>query len=325
MVVKKLLFMSKLLVCLIFLTGCQADISKPVVYPRENLPVPEVYFCQVDNCSDHLIGLINSADESIFCAFFDLDLKNVISSLEDKSKELQVRIVIDNENFQEQLPPQILRKDTSSQYSHNKFCVFDEKVVFTGSFNPTERGNAENDNNIVIINSRYISSNYRDEFDELWQGIFGKGKNVSNPVVYLNTTRVENYFCPEDMCAERIIQNIGQAKESIHFMTFSFTHEGIADSILFKDIVIKGIFEKIQAGSRYSQYDRFKDFGLEVKKDTNPANMHHKVFIIDKKIVVTGSFNPSQNADRENDENILIIHNAEIAQRYLDEFERVWQ
>ena len=36
--------------------------------------------------------------------------------------------------------------------------------------------------------------------------------------------------------------------------------------------------------------------------------MHHKVFIIDEEIVITGSFNPSKNADTRNDENILIIN-----------------
>ena len=52
-------------------------------------------------------------------------------------------------------------------------------------------------------------------------------------------------------------------------MTFSFTDEEIADTILFKNIDIKGIFETVQAGSQYSQYKRMKDFGMDVKKDKN--------------------------------------------------------
>ena len=65
-------------------------------------------------------------------------------------------------------------------------------------------------------------------------------------------------------------------------------------------------------------------FGLDVIKDKNKFMMHHKVFIIDKKIVVTGSFNPTGNGDTNNDENILIIHDEGVAQKYLKEFERVW-
>jgi len=52
--------------------------------------------------------------------------------------------------------------------------------------------------------------------------------------------------------------------------------------------------------------------------------MHHKVFIIDNETVITGSFNPTKNADLRNDENILIIHNKWIAKKYLKEFEKVW-
>ena len=51
--------------------------------------------------------------------------------------------------------------------------------------------------------------------------------------------------------------------------------------------------------------------------------MHHKVIIIDEKIVITGSYNFSRSAEERNDENVLIIHNAEVAEKYFAEFERV--
>ena len=53
--------------------------------------------------------------------------------------------------------------------------------------------------------------------------------------------------------------------------------------------------------------------------------LHHKVFIIDEEIVITGSFNPSMNGDTRNDENILIIHDQDIAEKYLQEFGYLWQ
>jgi phosphatidylserine/phosphatidylglycerophosphate/cardiolipin synthase-like enzyme len=51
--------------------------------------------------------------------------------------------------------------------------------------------------------------------------------------------------------------------------------------------------------------------------------MHHKVFIVDGKTVVTGSFNFSDSADEKNDENLIIIHDEAIAQQYRAEFARV--
>jgi phosphatidylserine/phosphatidylglycerophosphate/cardiolipin synthase-like enzyme len=52
--------------------------------------------------------------------------------------------------------------------------------------------------------------------------------------------------------------------------------------------------------------------------------MHHKVFIVDGKTVILGSFNFSQNAEEENDENLLIIDDIPLAQTFAAEFARVY-
>ena len=71
--------------------------------------------------------------------------------------------------------------------------------------------------------------------------------------------------------------------------------------------------------SQYSQFERLKHNNIEVIKDQNPNNLHHKVFIIDRETVITGSFNPSANGDKHNDENLVIIHDKEIAERFAME------
>jgi phosphatidylserine/phosphatidylglycerophosphate/cardiolipin synthase-like enzyme len=49
-----------------------------------------------------------------------------------------------------------------------------------------------------------------------------------------------------------------------------------------------------------------------------------KVIIIDGEIVITGSYNFSNNAEYNNDENTLIIHNRDIATQFLDNFQRIY-
>ena len=296
-----------------------------------------VYFCPRDECEQHFIDFINSSKFSLHCALFDLKLEKVINAFAEKSREIDVRIVIDNENNKKQIDGIGVKWDTTSQLSHNKFCIKDDKMVWTGSFNPTERGAYHNNNNIIIFSSKSLAQNYEEEFNELWNKEFGKGERVKAPIINYNGIKIENYFCPEDCISQpsftntkgwalyKIIDLLRNAEESIYFMTFSFTHEDIADAILFNDKAeIKGVFEKTQAGSKYSQYHRLKGFGLDVKKDSNPANMHHKVFIIDRKTVITGSWNPSKSGTTKNDENILIIHDRNIATKYLEEFTRIW-
>jgi phosphatidylserine/phosphatidylglycerophosphate/cardiolipin synthase-like enzyme len=63
---------------------------------------------------------------------------------------------------------------------------------------------------------------------------------------------------------------------------------------------------------------------LEVRIDGNDGQMHHKVFIVDKKIVVIGSYNFSKAAEERNDENIIIVYNKDIAEFFIEEFERVY-
>jgi phosphatidylserine/phosphatidylglycerophosphate/cardiolipin synthase-like enzyme len=53
--------------------------------------------------------------------------------------------------------------------------------------------------------------------------------------------------------------------------------------------------------------------------------MHHKFMVIDGYIVVTGSYNWSTAAETRNDENIVVMFDRDVAQRFVQEFERVWQ
>ena len=82
--------------------------------------------------------------------------------------------------------------------------------------------------------------------------------------------------------------------------------------------------EKRNANGQGSQFGRLKDFGIDVKLDSNPYLMHHKVFVIDREIVITGSYNPTSAGAFRNDENIIIIHDREIAEKFIKEFEKVY-
>lgn len=50
-----------------------------------------------------------------------------------------------------------------------------------------------------------------------------------------------------------------------------------------------------------------------------------QVIIIDGQTVITGSFNISASAEHTNDENVLVIHDADAASKYLKEFERIYK
>tara|TARA_Y100000310_G_C20655918_1_gene801953 strand:+ start:532 stop:1503 length:972 start_codon:yes stop_codon:yes gene_type:complete len=320
------LFIFIFLLLPVTIIGCIADLSNKIIPEKihENNIQVETYFCPRDDCNNIIINSINNAKISVHCAFFDLDLKNLITTIAKKSEKADVKVVIDKNNYEQQITGQGVKIANSKQYMHNKFCIIDNNIVLTGSTNPTNNGVNFNNNNLIIINSKHIAENYEDEFKELWNETYASGDKVKYKKITSNNLIIENYFCPEDNCKEHIIQTLNQATQNIYFMTFSFTDEDIADQILFKNIDIKGIFETVQAGSQYSQFKRMQDFSMNVKKDKNKKTMHHKVFIIDNSIVITGSMNPTGSGNFRNDENILIIHNKEIASKFLEEFELLW-
>jgi phosphatidylserine/phosphatidylglycerophosphate/cardiolipin synthase-like enzyme len=169
----------------------------------------------------------------------------------------------------------------------------------------------------------------------MWKGTFGKGEKTKNPIVKLNlenktqkkeTIKLISLFCPDDLCSENIADIIEKANNSIYFMEFSFTDQIIANAIVNRynnDITVSGVIEKNQANVAGSRFEFLKYQDIDVSYDNNKYFMHHKVIIIDKKIVVTGSMNPTSAGNLRNDENVLIIYDKDIAEKYLEEFERI--
>ena len=296
--------------------------------PADLGPPMEVYMCPQENCTGILIDFILSGNTTVYCALHEVSLPEVTAALNTESKKADVRLIIDNDYVKDLKGAEFpFRYDDDNQITHNKFCVVDGRKILTGSFNPTYPGRDANDNNIVVVESSHLAINYADEFSELWAGQYGSGNPVRYPRVKYNGILLENYFCPEDHCADHVVDLLNQANSSIYFMTFSFTNKEIGNAVMAKfnsGIFVQGVFEKSQASSEYSDYWIMKSSGLDVRYDHNTKNMHHKVFIIDNSTVITGSFNPSKSADTKNDENILVIHDPLVAQKFYDDFRLVY-
>ena len=283
----------------------------------------QLYFCPHQDCVTPLVNFLDSAQESIHCAFFEVDLDLVRDKLLEKSSQIEVQVITDNDYLYE-FNHSFVKTDTWG-LMHNKFCIVDNQKISSGSTNPTNNGAHKNNNNLIFIESSVLATNYEAEFSEMWEGTFKKGSPVLNPSVMLGTTEIQNYFCPEDHCADKIKNELEKATTSIKFMTFSFTNEGIANILLLKhneDVLVEGVMEARQV-TKYSQFSRLEYQGVDVVKDGNKQNMHHKVFIIDEETVITGSMNPTGGGDTRNDENVLIIKNRDIANLFLEEYAKV--
>jgi len=312
-----------LLLLIILITSCTTTTKEtPNTYLQDTGNI-QIYFCPSEECETELVNFINTAKESIHCALFEVHLESLKHTLIEKEKLIDVKIVTDNDYLKKFNQP-FVRVDRSG-LMHNKFCLIDNKKVSTGSMNPTENGAYKNNNNLLLINSKLIAKIYETEFQEMWNGTFKKGDTTNNNQIILDKSKIKIYFCPEDSCAYRVKEELKKAKESIHFMTFSFTHDGIGNILLLKhldNITIEGIMEARQV-TKHSQFARLIYSGINITKISHKGRMHHKVFIIDNKTVITGSFNPTGGGNTRNDENLLIIKDKDIAEMFMEEFELI--
>lgn len=292
-----------------------------------------------------LIKYLDTATETMDLALFELHNEGITEAIERAHERgVTVRIVTDDK-FWEKKPHDLdhlkslgieIIDDNRSGLMHNKFVVIDGESIWTGSMNTTDNGVWKNNNNAVIVRSDELAENYTTEFEEMFiHKKFGRRSpnDTPNPIVQVGNIQIQNYFASEGDVARIVAEEISRAQNTIHFMAFSFTEDGIGQAVLdkhneWKDIEgkeVRGVFENFGAGSKYGEFGKLKEAGAEVKVDGNKGIMHHKVFILDEETVIMGSYNFSNSADSKNDENIMIIKDKEIAQMYMEEFERVYE
>jgi phosphatidylserine/phosphatidylglycerophosphate/cardiolipin synthase-like enzyme len=143
----------------------------------------------------------------------------------------------------------------------------------------------------------------------------------------LNGTPIQIYFSPEDKVMDRIIPLVSGSQSNIRFMAFSFTDFPLARAMIDRagaGVDTAGIYEKVGSDAEGSEMKTFYCAKVPVRQDGNPKFLHDKIIIVDKHIVISGSFNFSSNATTSNDENVMIIDNPDIANLYMQEFDRLW-
>ncbi len=313
-----------------------------------------------------LCEYIHRAQKTIDCCFYDFDRRVVADSLvAAHNRGVKIRFITDKDNRTlpevaqlESAGIKVIDDDYPLTYSgsnimHNKFCIIDTFVTFTGSWNITDNCTESNANNSIIIKDRQVAENYIKEFSEMWgsntlipdstKSKFStqKSDNITHKFIVSNDT-VEVYMSPSDGVASKIINAISTANKSIYFCIFSFSHQGICDAMKTKydgGVTVRGVFDETYWNADYSKsldmrgiYNSTSSNNpwsppADVFKDSVSGNLlHHKYMLIDadlwnsNPIVITGSYNWSDAAETGNDENCVILHSKYFAEMFLQEF-----
>ena len=283
-----------------------------------------------------LLDLIGSADETLFVAAFTLGHEGIAEALIARHEAgVRVGVVSDSDYRDDAAMQQVLAAgipvvfDERSAYMHNKFVIVDGHTVWTGSANLTDNGFFFNRNNAITVRSRGLAENYTAEFKEMYRdGLFGPRSppGVPNPVLHVGSVKVRTLFAPEDDVIAAITDEMHGARNHIEFMAYAFSCEHIAGAMasgLERGVAVRGLFERVHAARDWSRDDYLAARGAEVFVCASPGKMHHKVIVVDRELVMTGSYNFSRSAAESNDENVVLLRCAEIAARYVEELDRL--
>ena len=238
----------------------------------------------------------------------------------------------------------VLQRPEVMGIMHNKFIVIDANIsdsswVLSGSTNWTSEQIFNDPNHIIMVQDQSVARSYELEFNEMWgsdgdepdaaNAKFGSNKSNNTPHQFIvNGNNFELYFSPSDNTTLNISNALKTADEEINFALLVFTNNQLGNTIaesFQNDIEINGIIEQIN--TQGSEYEYLLDLGVNVISHQGFGDQfHHKYCIVDHSntdsdpLVITGSHNWSGAAETNNDENTMIIHDANIVNQFYQEF-----
>ena len=232
--------------------------------------------------------------------------------------------------------------DFNASTFHQKFIIRDYKkpqeALLTGSTNFTPTGTGSNLNNVVIFRDPDVVKDYREEWNQINQGIFGRhSPRDHKPDEHMvGGTKVFPLFAPDHNPELVLVNAILKAKKSVHIAIFTFSGSSTIDdallSALGNGVSVKGVLDRAQSSHSYSPHPALLQKGASLRRSklsklpnfSKFGKLHHKMMVIDGSAAISGSFNYTDQANRYNDENVFFMHNPDIAKLYIDEIERIY-
>jgi phosphatidylserine/phosphatidylglycerophosphate/cardiolipin synthase-like enzyme len=132
------------------------------------------------------------------------------------------------------------------------------------------------------------------------------------------------YFSPKGGCTTAVVTEVNSARSEVLMMAYSFSCPDIANALIAataRGVRVIVLLDRSNEAETYSELGDLERHGLEVWIDACHAIAHNKVIVIDRRTVITGSFNFTRQAEHANAENLLVLRDHhDLAARYRDNF-----
>ena len=154
-------------------------------------------------------------------------------------------------------------------------------------------------------------------FGDLHERVEPKPKEFDLPAV-----RIKPLFAPRHGPEMEIMKQMLKAKDSIDFAMFTFSQSsGIDDTMIrLRPLVgrIRGVLDRDQGAAKWAATSDLGHGDVQLfanKRKTGVRKLHHKLMVIDERLLIVGSFNYTAPANTLNDENIIVIGDLEEERR----------
>ena len=293
--------------------------------------------CDTQVCKA-LVDEINAAQNSIDFAIYGYTkvpaLQKALESAQTRGVKIRFVYDLDKNNTNIYPDTSYLSKiltsnnhDTDNKLMHDKFFVFDNKKVMTGSANISNTDmSGFNSNAIILIYSEKIANIYSQEFEQMYSGKFHKQKSK---ICDKQENNISVYFSPQDKAiTTQVIPLVDSAQKYVYIPAFLITHKGLSDSLINaskRGVAVKIILDSTNTHTPSSKMKMLRAAGIQVKTENLAGKLHSKSIIIDDSCTIIGSMNFSRSGEGVNDENLIVIKDPQIAQFYKTFFQYLWQ
>ncbi len=150
---------------------------------------------------------------------------------------------------------------------------------------------------------------------------------------------VQACFSPQGKCSGHIVREIDKAQKELLVAVYAFTSEDLAKAVVQarkRGVSVQIVLDReFDAANEKSQGKFLESQKIPLRRisgmkpavpERDAGLMHQKFSVIDRKIVLTGSYNWTRSADSSNDENLLLFRDAgPLAEEYRKVFFQLWE
>ncbi|HBL17993.1 MAG: hypothetical protein A2X36_09580 [Elusimicrobia bacterium GWA2_69_24] len=328
---------------------------RQIAFNGETLPSSAVR--PQDPLKDLLVKAVDASQKTVELALYEFNLDDILEALRRaKTRGVQVRIILDhyhvypkgkdhwgdpkqrNKQIQalmdEGFEVRSLRGVRAAGIMHNKYAVFDKKMVEFGSYNWAYTAERNHFENLKFEDEAGRVAFYAKVWDWMWSRAVDAAKAgdhdwreddasaVAAPVdtdksIDLNGQKFpRQVFSPNGGVEELVVAAIRAAKATIDIAMFSFYSVRIAEELLLakeRGVHVRLVLDRMQSKlMKLDDWFAYHDFDVRIAAGPDPygnvyyEKMHNKYLMADGKLLMTGSFNYTGSAEKNNYENIGI-------------------